>query len=306
MYLLYRYMIPFNYHHLYYFYTIAREGSVSKAAVKLRLGQPTLSSQLKQFEQYLDTRLFEREAKKLKLTEDGRYLLGYATDLFSLGQDMLDGFHDRSKKKGGIRLELGVADYVPKSIVDALLQFILKSFPETFISVREHDLDRMLNDLDDYALDLVLADAPSPASHTALRSQLAGSLPVHFCASKTMANRVHSLKDLDGMPMLLPSPDSQIYRGLRELFLNEKIEPKIVGEIQDTEAIRRLALSSFGIAALNTYTLTHAPDHEKLKVLDLGVRQNIMESAYLLYRPRKRPHPVVSGVLSQFRLAASQ
>ena len=91
-------MIPLNYHHLYYFYVIAKEGSVSKAAKTLRLAQPTLSAQLKQFESFLDKKLFERENRKLKLTEDGHRILGYAKSIFDLGQELMDHVGDLSQK----------------------------------------------------------------------------------------------------------------------------------------------------------------------------------------------------------------
>ena len=100
-------MIPFNYHHLYYFYTIAKTGSITKACDTLRLAQPTLSAQLKQFENYLKVKLFEREKKKLILTEEGRQILFYATEIFDVGREMMDRIDDHSYK-GRINIQIGV------------------------------------------------------------------------------------------------------------------------------------------------------------------------------------------------------
>jgi len=98
-------MIPFNYHHLYYFYTIAQSGSVSLAAKELRLAQPTLSAQLKQFESYLEKKLFLREGRKLILTDDGREVLSYAKAIFDLGKEFMDRQGDLLKK-GRIRIQV--------------------------------------------------------------------------------------------------------------------------------------------------------------------------------------------------------
>ena len=105
-----------NYHHLYYFKTIAEEGSVSKAAEKLRLGQPTLSAQLKQFEDSLGVALFERQHKKLILTEQGKLALDYAKNIFRMGSEMYEVLHDRLKPLKP-SLHIGALDSIPKQIV---------------------------------------------------------------------------------------------------------------------------------------------------------------------------------------------
>lgn len=91
-------MIPFSYHHLYYFYVIAQEGSISKATEQLRLAQPTLSAQLKQFETFLNTDLFIRENRKLVLTEEGHKVFSYARMIFDIGQELKERMVDLSHK----------------------------------------------------------------------------------------------------------------------------------------------------------------------------------------------------------------
>ena len=100
-------MIPFNYHHLYYFYVIAKEGSISKATQQLRLAQPTLSSQLKQFENFLNVKLFIRENRNLILTEEGHRVLEYAKMIFDIGRELKDRMVDLNHK-GRIRIQIGV------------------------------------------------------------------------------------------------------------------------------------------------------------------------------------------------------
>lgn len=105
-----------NYHHLFYFKTIAEEGTVSKAAIKLRLGQPTLSAQLKQFEKNLGVQLFERHKKRLVLTEHGKVALDYSKNIFRMGSEMYEVLHDRLRPARPA-LHLGALDSVPKQIV---------------------------------------------------------------------------------------------------------------------------------------------------------------------------------------------
>jgi len=114
-----------NYHHLYYFKTIAEEGSVSKAAEKLRLGQPTLSAQLKQFEENLGVQLFERQHKKLVLSEQGKIAFNYAKNIFKTGNEMYEALHDRLRP-AKINLQIGALDSVPKELVTLLAEAAYK------------------------------------------------------------------------------------------------------------------------------------------------------------------------------------
>jgi len=151
-------MIPFNYHHLYYFYTIAREGSISKACDKLHLCQPTLSAQLKQFEKHLKIRLFNRENKKLILTDEGRHVLFYATEIFDTGAEMTDSLMDIAQK-GRLKIQIGIAHHVPRSVVDALLMFLLKTEPGVYISLHEDNTEDLYEGLKTHKFALVLCDS---------------------------------------------------------------------------------------------------------------------------------------------------
>jgi LysR family transcriptional regulator, transcriptional activator of nhaA len=126
-----------NYHHLFYFKTIAEEGSVSKAAARLRLGQPTLSAQLKQFEDAIGVQLFERQHKKLLLTEQGRVALEYAKGIFRMGSEMMEAVHDRVQSAKPL-LAIGALDSVPKQAVLQLVRAALKISPCQITLVEGH------------------------------------------------------------------------------------------------------------------------------------------------------------------------
>ncbi len=298
-------MIPFNYHHLYYFYTIASLGSVSKAAEKLRVGQPALSSQLKQFEHYLGFKLFDRENKKLKLTEHGRWMLGYAAQIFSLGQEMSDSLSDKAGPNKRLRIQIGVSDFIPKSYTEALCKFILKHAPSTFISIQEKDPDRMLEELDTHLLDMILTDKPHRSGNSPeIQSYSVGKIPIVFCGTHLFVKQIKKLADLGDMPIILPTSDSQLHHAVLDFFIQHKLSPTVVAEIQDVEIMRRLVLANVGIAPVNAYTVKTAPSHEKMRVVRVRMPGMIYDSPYLLIKKRQRPHPLTDTIIQNFRLDA--
>ncbi len=296
-------MIPFNYHHLYYFYTIAQLGSVSRAAEKLRVGQPALSAQLKQFESYLGLKLFDREAKKLLLTEDGWSLLSYATDIFDTGREMMDSIHDRSVK-GFIKIQLGVSSFIPKAIVQIFLEFLYKEEPAIHVSVIEDNLDALVTGLRQHALDLVLTDTPILSNrHDDIENRLLAKIPVVFCANPSLAKKYKKIpRDLAYAPLIMPTSQSQVYQEIQEYFISNKIKPMVIGEIQDVELVRRLVLAGIGIAPLNRITIKQAPAKEPLQMLGQKSTLNVFENIYLLTRQRKRKHPLLNKIIRDFKL----
>src|SRR5689334_20939228 len=117
-------MLPFNFHHLYYFYTIANEGSISRASKYLRVSQPALSSQLKKFESNMELDLFHREGKSLVLSDQGRMVMAYAKTIFDAGQELYDCLRNVSKN-GRIHVRIGVATFSPKACTTSLVNFFL-------------------------------------------------------------------------------------------------------------------------------------------------------------------------------------
>jgi LysR family transcriptional activator of nhaA len=297
-------MIPFNYHHLFYFYTIAKLGSISKACEKINLCQPTLSAQLKQFESYLKVKLFERENKKLILTEEGRRILFYATEIFDIGNEMIDNLRDVSQK-GRMKIQIGISHHVPRSVIDALLKFLLSRDPEVYISLHEDNMELLSEGLKTHQLDLALSDSIAQTyTEEDIECQLIAKIPVVFCAHSSIAKKYKKIpNDLNGAPVILPTAHSQVYMAIQDYFITNKIKPKIVGEIQELEIIRRMVLSGVGIAPLNKFTILQAPGKESLVILDKSGNQGIFDKVYLLTKTRKKQHPLVPKIINQFRIS---
>lgn len=296
-------MIPFNYHHLYYFYVIAQKGSIVEATKDLRLAQPTLSAQLKQFERFLNRPLFVRDKKRLVLTEEGHRVLAYAKMIFEIGQEMKDRVVDLSYK-GSVRIQIGVPNFVPKTIVDQLLDFILKTDPKAFIVLKEDHLDHLVDHLRDHFLDLILTDVPMEGQVRGdFQNYLVGKIPVVFCAHPDVARKIRKFpRDLQEVPMILPAAPARLFLMIREYLIENNIDPHIVGEIQDVELVRRLVLKGAGVAPLNELTVKAAPAKGKLIILNPVKQTGLMENVYLIVRKRKMIHPLVEKIVKDFRI----
>lgn len=291
-----------NYHHLYYFYVIAKSGSIVKACETLLLSQPAVSTQLKQLEGSLGTLLFERRKQRLHLTEDGRFVLDYAESIFEMGQELQDTLKDRPRS-GRPVLRVGILSGTPRAFGHALLECVLDGFPEAHVDVREGRMEELKADIGEQRLDLLMTDMSIRGQGLELSNHLAGKVPIVFAAAPAIARR-HRLipRDLDGAPFILPSWPSHVHRQILDLLAEWKVEPKVVAEVQDAELARHLAVSGRGIAPLNAYTVSVNMPRNSLTSLKFSGSLGLYESVYLVSRRRKWPHPMVEHLLKKFHL----
>lgn len=295
-------MIPLNYHHLYYFYVVATEGSIVKAKEKLLLAQPTISGQLRELEAQLGRPLFERKKQRLHLTEQGRFVLDYARRIFDLGMEMTDGLKDRPPE-GRMRAQIGLVTGTPRAIAQALVDHLLGAFPKAHLTVREDDLADLEKELRAHRLDVILSDtALSGEAGEEFISRLAGRVPVALAAAPKLARSLGRLPGaLDGAPMILPAQPSQVYHQVLDLFARWKVKPDIVAEVQDVELARRMALAGRGIVPLNRVTLEDR--HSAGTLVELTSKPlGVFEPVYLIARQRRWLNPLAERALDRFRL----
>ena len=178
-----------NYHHLLYFWTVAREGGVSRAAAKLRLSQPTISAQIRLLEQALGERLFQRQGRALALTDAGQHVYRYADEIFSIGRELLETLRGRPAGRPP-QLTVGIANAVPKLIAYRLLRPAIDGDPPAYLVCREDNVDSLLAGLATHALDVVLADTPAgPHVRVKVFNHLLGESETAFFAPAAMASR---------------------------------------------------------------------------------------------------------------------
>lgn len=296
-------MIPFNYHHLYYFYVTAKAGSISKACETLLLSQPAVSTQLKQLGKEFGSPLFVRRKQRLQLTETGRIALDYAERIFDLGRE-LSGSLSRRDRDDRAAVRVGILSGAPRAYGHLLLACILEKFPMTRVMVREGAQEALISELREQTVDLLLTDASvheqGPAPYT---NHLVGKVPIVFAAAPALARRHPRLpRDLNGAPFILPGWSPRIRAQILALLTEWEVAPKVVAEVSDPKLARRLAVSGLAIAPVSAYALSADPPPGSLTVLKVPKSASLHDSIYLVSRPRRWPHPVVAHVMKSFRL----
>lgn len=289
-----------NYHHLFYFKTIAEEGSVSKAAIKLRLGQPTLSAQLKQFESNLGVPLFERQHKKLILTEQGKVALDYSKNIFRMGSEMYEALHDRLKPLRP-SVHVGALDSIPKQIVMQLVQQALRGGP-CQVSLSEGKSDELLRELTAHRMDLMIANfVPAGTDARGIYPKLISKKNVAiYGAPKFKSLRKSFPESLSGQPLIFPTYDGRLRQDLDHWAKTNKIEINIVVESQDIAIKKLLAINEMGLIAAATHTVTGQLSRGEL--VEIGQLQGVHEELYLLSASRKIENPVAARLLQNFKI----
>ncbi|KAF0123990.1 MAG: LysR family transcriptional regulator transcriptional activator of nhaA [Elusimicrobia bacterium] len=227
-------MIPINYHHLYYFYAIARAGSITKACAELLLAQPTLSTQLKQLEKALGRRLFDRKNQKLTLTEEGRLVLDYAESIFEMGKELQDAMRDRPLT-GRVAIQVGILNATPRAFGHALLECLLRDPSLANITTHEENLPGLTSGLRQHQLDVALSDIPILGQdREELVNHFVCRIPVVLAAAPELAARCRKFPaDLAGLPFIMPSQPSQIFRQVQDALAACSVTPRILAEVQD-------------------------------------------------------------------------
>jgi LysR family transcriptional activator of nhaA len=296
-------MIPFNYHHLYYFYVIARSGTMMGASEQLLLNQSTLSLQLKQFEKSIRCQLFERRQQRLVLTPKGKQILHYAKQIFEIGnqlEDVLKGSEVSHRRV----IEVGVLNGTPRAFGHALLRSLRTYDPSAQLVLREGGLERLLKEMREFHLDALLTDVSIRSQDKEeFENHLIGKVPIVLAAAPKLSKRFRSLpKDLEGAPFLLPSSPSQVYRQILDLIAEWKIKPHIVAEIQDVELARRMALSGEGIVPLNAYTVSVSLPKGGLNIIGGKKIWGLYESIYIVTRKESASNKMVGFLQKNMNL----
>ncbi|MCB0355822.1 MAG: LysR family transcriptional regulator [Bdellovibrionales bacterium] len=289
-----------NYHHLFYFKTIAEEGSVSKAAEKLRVGQPTLSAQLKQFEEVLGILLFERKHKKLILTEQGKIALDYAKNIFKMGSEMYEVLHDRIKPLKP-SLHIGALDSIPKQIILQLVQSAFKLSP-CQITLSEGKSDELLRELSAHRIDLVVSNflPVGPDAKGLIPKSIVKKNVAFYGAPKFKMLRKGFPKSISGEPLILPTYDSKLRYDLDHWAKVNELELNIIIESQDIGVKKLMAVSELGLMPTATHTVTRQVLSAEL--VEIGKLQGVYEELFLISAKRKIPNPIAIKLIDKFNV----
>lgn len=287
-----------NYHHLLYFWTVAREGGLAPAAERLRLSPQAISSQVKALEDALGEALFEKHGRRLVPTEMGRVVLGFADEIFTLGRELVDTVRGHVAWTGGRshKLHVGVAQVVPKLICWRLIEPIFKRREELQFTVvcREDSPERLVADLAAHHLDVVLTDAPvSPDTSLKVFNHLLGECGVSVFGVPALAKayRRSFPQSLNGAPMLLPTVGTTLRRSLELLFEELRVRPTIVGEFEDSALMNAFGREGFGLFAGPAAIIREIETQYECE--HVGELTGVRERFYAVTLQRKLQHPAV-------------
>jgi LysR family transcriptional activator of nhaA len=287
-----------NYHHLLYFWTVAKEGGVTAAARALGLSQPTLSAQIRALETAFGEKLLQKSGRTVVLTEAGRTVLGYAEDIFAIGDELKAVMKGRPGARAP-RVTVGISDVLPKLMVQKLLEPALGLPEEPLLDCVEDKTEALLADLMSGRLDLVLADRPlSPQSRIRAFNHMLGECGVSVYAASSLARRLKGPFPacLAGASWLLPSQGTALRRGIDQWMRELDLHPRIRGEFNDSALLK-----AFGHAGAGLFVAPDAIHSEVARqygATRLGPAEGVRERIYALSLERRLRHPAVVAISS--------
>ena len=290
-----------NYHHLLYFWSVAKHGTMTKACEELRLAQPTISGQIRLLENTLGEKLFVRTGRRLGLTEMGHLVFKYAEDIFATGQELLNTV--KSQGNGHpTRLVVGIADAVPKPLATQLLKSALKLYRPTRLICQEDKLRQLLTDLMAHRSDLVIADTPTPSSikeHT--YSHPLGESGVTLFATAKLATRYRRgfPQSLNGAPLLLPTSNAMLRRLVDQWLVNHGLHPNIVGEFDDSATLKAFGQDGYGV--FPGVSVIEKEICRQYRVQVVGQLDSLKQHFYAITVERRLKHPAVLALVRTAR-----
>jgi LysR family transcriptional regulator, transcriptional activator of nhaA len=288
-----------NYHHLLYFWAVAKEGSLRQASEVLHVSQPSISAQLKQLEESLGAPLFTRTTRRLILTDTGETVLQYAEEIFSLGRELLTAVRQEPGQRP-LRLHVGVADSVPKIIARQQLTPVFKLGRLVRVIAREGSLEELITQLAGHKLDVVLADEPSTS---ALRvktfNQRVSSSDVVICAAPLLARRLTKdfPRSLDGAPAILPVAEMSLRRQLEHWFESRRVQPRVVAEVEDTALLTDLGAQGLGFVPVYSAVLDEIARSSRLQTI--GIAKGLRMEIFAITAQRRLQHPGVVAMTAK-------
>jgi LysR family transcriptional activator of nhaA len=288
-----------NYHHLLYFWTVAKEGGVSAAAEALHVAQPTVSAQIRALERSLGQKLFERHGRHLTLSTRGEAVFRYADEIFSLGRELLQTVKG-DPQAAPRRFRVGVSDALPKITTYRLLEPALVMQPAFRLHVRIDKTERLLGELAIHALDLVVADAPmTPSLRVRAFNHLLGETSVSIFGAAELARTLRRgfPRSLHGSPMLLQTSNTAVRQSLDQWFDVHQIQPHIVGEVEDMAMLQTLGEHGLGLFAAPTVVRTEIC--RRYRVTCVGELEKVREKFFAISVERRITHPAVRVIADQ-------
>lgn len=290
-----------NYHHLFYFWRIAREGGLSRAADRLHLTHSTVSAQLATLEEFFGEPLFERRGRRLVLTALGEEVASYADDIFRLGGELVDVARGRSGERKA-PLRVGVVSSMPSSVAYRFLQPAMSTPGYGSVVARQDHLERLLDELAAGRLHLVLSDAAPPdVGARPAYAHLLGDSGLLLYGTRALAKRYRPgfPASLHGAPLLLPTGQSSLRRLLERWFVERELRPVVTGEFDSVSLMRVAGAQGQGLLPVRTALCAEVEGAFALELV--GPIEGLVERYYVVSSERRVRHPAVVALIERAR-----
>jgi LysR family transcriptional regulator, transcriptional activator of nhaA len=290
-----------NYHHLYYFSVIAREGGLAAAARKLRLTHSTLSAQLRALEAHFGAKLFERHGKRLVLTPFGADAVNYAEDIFRLGRELNDVA--RGQVSPGRRaLRVGVVASLPKTLVHHLLAPGIQDQHTGPVLIVQQNLGALVESLIAGRLHLALSDElPVSMPRSQVQAHVLGATKILLYASADLAASLDGSFPifLEQQPFVLPPSSVALRRSLDAWLVRKRLQIRLRAEVEDAGLLRVFGSAGRGIFPVRAALRAEVEDLHDVE--ELGACDGILERYYLLSTEHRSEHPARAFIIEGAR-----
>ena len=290
-----------NYHHLFYFWMVAKTGTVSAAAKKLHLARPTVTAQVRELERSVGQKLLRQQGRGLVLTEFGQQIFAYAENIFSIGQELRE-FIKTGQPGRRQKLRVGMADVVPKLIAFELLKPALIGAEPPRMECYEGKLTDLLADLAIHRLDLVLSDSPAPTTlDVNVYNHKLGECGLSILATPSLAKKYRKgfPDSLTNAPILLPTELTVVRRSLDRWMEDRKVFPEIVAELEDSALLK-----VFGQAGQGVFPVPSVIEDivkKQYGVWLVGRIPEVLDTFYVISVEKRVQHEAAIRIMNQAR-----
>lgn len=277
-----------NFHHLHYFWAVAKDGNLTRAASALRVSQSALSAQIRVLEGELGASLFERTGRRLALTEAGRIALDYAENIFETGSELV-AVISRGRRDDDV-FRLGAVATLSRNLQESFVKPLLAR-PDVRLHLQSGRLEQLLDRLDRHDLDVVLSNRPArKESGSSWRSRRIARQPVSIVGSPSL-ERFAFPHDIEKKAMLLPGPESEIRSEFDALCARHGATPKVIAEVDDMAMMRLLARDMAAPALLPSVVVRD--ELRKGQLIEHCVVPSLFETFYAITVERHYQHPLL-------------
>ena len=291
---------PFSYRHLYYFWVVAREGGMARAAARLGMAVQTVSTQVRELERSLGHALLKPAGRGLALTEAGAAALRQADQIFQMGEQLPAAVRDAAGSTS-VRLAVGISDGLPKLVVRRLLEPVIRE-PRLRLLCHEDEFDDLLGDLALHRLDVVLADRPAPPNpNLKLYGTTLGTSPVAWYGSASLHAQARRRfpRSLEEVPVLLPTSHGMLRASLDHWFDREGLQPRIAGEFEDSALLKTFGAGGMGVFPVAEWIAPLVTATYKVK--RIGPCEGVEQRFFAIGTEKKVQHPLVRRLLDEAR-----